>query len=118
MAAKAAAPEISLCMIMRNEASESPRVSGCSGRALARSSFSTRRYWNGITTNVYDAADRTTAVQYYHGLNLSYGYDAVGNRLTLDDAKAGRTTYGYDAQNRVTLIWNPFNERTTIAWDA
>jgi RHS repeat-associated protein len=48
---------------------------------------------------------------------VTYGYDAVGNRLAMTDT-TGLTAYVYDALNRVTSITNPGSRVVSYSYDA
>jgi uncharacterized protein RhaS with RHS repeats len=49
--------------------------------------------------------------------NTSYQYDAVGNRLVMNDS-GQLTTSSYNAANEMTLVTPPTGQPTTISWDA
>ena len=51
------------------------------------------------------------------GINLTSTLDALGNRLVLQD-NYGVTSYTWDVQSRLVGILNPYNEATTMQWDA
>jgi YD repeat-containing protein len=70
---------------------------------------STSRTIRGVRGNVTNAA-------IWH-VRLSYVYDADSRRTVMIAPGVGRGTYGYDAQNRVTMIYNAYDERTTLTWD-
>ena len=60
------------------------------------------------TTYGYDALNRLTSVGYSDGTtpNVSYGYDADGNRTSMADG-TGSTTYSYDEARRLTSVTSP-----------
>jgi len=72
----------------------------------------------GITTYAYDELNRPKTVTYPAGKTITYAYDAVGNRSTLNDPDGGITTYSYDSRNLLSSLLNPFAERTTWIYDA
>ncbi|MGA2037590.1 MAG: IPT/TIG domain-containing protein, partial [Acidimicrobiales bacterium] len=61
-------------------------------------SETTTTYYNALDHMIYQAPPNTTAQA-----ATSYTYDGVGNVLTTTDG-AGTTTYGYDADNRLTSV--------------
>ena len=68
-------------------------------------------------TLTYDALGRlATAADAQLGKTLSYGYDAVGNRVSM--SYDGLTTaYTYDQANRLTQEVDPDGESTFLAYD-
>ena len=89
-----------------------------------------------VLTGTYDALSQLTREQRSgdNAYDLTYAYDAVGNRLTkltggvtttytydaaseltLEDAGGTLTTYSYD-ENGNTLVWNASGSRTTLTW--
>jgi RHS repeat-associated protein len=52
------------------------------------------------------------------GQVISYSYDDVGNRLTMDVQGVGQYQYGYDTLNRLSSILNPKAEQTTFDYNA
>src|ERR671922_1959691 len=51
-----------------------------------------------------------------NGSSLSYGYDAAGNRLWME-TPGGRTSYTYDAANRLQTVTDPWNSTTSYDYD-
>ena len=49
--------------------------------------------------------------------SLTYSYDAVGNRRSLDAPDSGRFSYIYDAAEQLSSVLNPFSELTTFSYD-
>jgi len=49
--------------------------------------------------------------------SLTYSYDAVGNRRSLDAPDSGRFSYVYDAADQISSVLNPFSELTTFSYD-
>ena len=49
----------------------------------------------------YDELNRLVGVAYPDGRNVTYEYDALGNRLAMTDTVNGATRYTYDADNRL-----------------
>ncbi len=47
----------------------------------------------------------------------SYGYDAVGNQVSVIDPKNRLSTFEYDDLNRLTKIINPLSGETTFGYD-
>ena len=83
---------------------------------------------NGVITHLeYDALGRQIAVvlNYQAGVqpdaetNVRYefGYNAVGNRVSVKDANGNITTYGYDALNRVTSKSDPLTNTWSYTYD-
>jgi len=56
---------------------------------------------------VYDVLDRVVSVVDSLGNAVHYGYDAVGNLVTFEDARGHVTTYVYDELNRLLSIVYP-----------
>ena len=63
---------------------------------------------NQTTTDGYDALNRLTSITYSDGVtpNVSYGYDADGNRTSMIDG-TGTTSYVYDEHDRLTSVTSP-----------
>ncbi|MBF0387924.1 MAG: RHS repeat protein [Candidatus Omnitrophica bacterium] len=71
----------------------------------------------GVTTYEYDALGRLLGeTGPLAGYKISYTYDLAGNRLSTTDQDGNRTTYVYDALNRVTSLKAPAGI-TTYAYD-
>ena len=68
---------------------------------------------DGTTIYTYDNLDRLTGVIYPDGEEVTYAYDAAGNRTAMTSTASGATAYTYDAANRL-LTAGP----TTFTWDA
>jgi RHS repeat-associated protein len=62
----------------------------------------------GVTTYSYDDLYRLTGVNDGAGLQVGYGYDAVGNRTRLTYPNNYTATYTYDPGNRLDTVidWN------------
>ena len=85
---------------------------------------------SGTTTYGYDVVARVDHVTQPANKTITYSYDPVGSRSVMIDPDGGparrrallpaggRTTYSYDAANRLTSLLNPFSERTTWVHDA
>jgi YD repeat-containing protein len=58
----------------------------------------------GTYTMAYDADNRVTSVAGLFGVSLTYGYDAVGNRTSVQDSLGGTTTVAYNADNEWSTI--------------
>jgi RHS repeat-associated protein len=91
----------------------------------------------GKSVWVYDALNRVVQVTDSLNRTLKIGYDAVGNRTSLDYPDGNRVTYTYydnnwlasmtspggtttyerDGVGNITLIQNPNSTRTTIVYD-
>ncbi|MCY1000973.1 DUF6531 domain-containing protein [Myxococcus sp. MISCRS1] len=55
-----------------------------------------------VTSYTYDVLDRAkTRLREFDGKQVSYGYDAMGNRTRVTDPDGVQTTYTYDALGRV-----------------
>ena len=70
----------------------------------------------GTLTNSYDVLDRLLAQSTTLG-TVSYQYDALGRRTRLDVPGVPPTTYGYDANSRLTQILRG-SEAVGIQYDA
>ena len=72
---------------------------------------------NGVIAYAYDDVNQLTGVSYPSGRQVTYGYDAMGNRTMVNDTgtnttytanslneytQAGGTVYGYDADGNMT----------------
>jgi RHS repeat-associated protein len=68
------------------------------------------------TTSTYDALDRITLVTHQDGSQVSFTYDANGNRLTQTDA-GGTVNYSYDRLNRLTSETPPSGPQVTYGYD-
>jgi RHS repeat-associated protein len=83
---------------------------------------------NIATRFEYDQVNRLTAVieNYRPGygsdhetnVRTEYGYDAMGNRVSLGNARYQYTYFGYDGLNRPTSERDPLNHQTTYGYDA
>jgi len=84
---------------------------------------------NMVTTRYeYDRLNRLTGVidNYVWGerpnedtnVHTVYGYDRVGNRLSVTDGNAHSTTFTYDALNRLKIESDALQHRTTYNYDA
>jgi RHS repeat-associated protein len=70
------------------------------------------------STYAYDDADRLTTIDYPDpDADVTFAYDAVGNRVEMTDG-VGSTTWSYDALNRPTDITDPFGGTVSYAYDA
>lgn len=47
---------------------------------------------------------------------VTYGYDSVGNRVSMDD-ESGKTTYEYDILGRVTSVTNSYGYKVSYKYD-
>jgi RHS repeat-associated protein len=72
---------------------------------------------DGLTTYGYDALHRLTGVTYPDGEQVTYAYDAMGNRLAMTSSVDGATTYNYDAGDRLLSYSGP-GGTVNLAWDA
>nr|MBP8297471.1 PASTA domain-containing protein [Burkholderiales bacterium] len=77
----------------------------------------------GVTSYTYDLRDRIARIDNPDGSSLAYGYDAVGNRISVTAKTAAAaaprtTTYTYDALNRLSTASGPGGLVTTHAYDA
>jgi RHS repeat-associated protein len=70
------------------------------------------------TTDSHDADNRVTAVSYSDGTtpDVSYTYDADGNRLSMTDG-TGTTTYTYDADGRLTSTTDGVGATVSYSYD-
>lgn len=78
---------------------------------------------NGVGTNFnYDATQKVREIQIGSKLGdsifeESYTYDAASNRTTIDNKKAGKTSYEYDAINQLTKETLPDGTVKTYTYD-
>jgi YD repeat-containing protein len=71
----------------------------------------------GASNMGYDANNRLTGESFTDGTNHSYGYDNVGNRLTMGDS-TGMTTFTYTARNELQTTQVPAGGMMTHSYDA
>jgi len=69
------------------------------------------------TTYDFDTAGRLTRITDRNGNALTLGYTGV-ELATLTDAAGRVTTFGYDAQSRVTSVTDPAGRVTALGYDA
>jgi RHS repeat-associated protein len=83
---------------------------------------------NGVVTHyIYDALQRNTAIiqNYKEGVaasadtnvRMDYTYNAVGNRIYVNDANGHVTEFQYDAANRVTKKIDPLGNTWSYTYD-
>jgi CSLREA domain-containing protein len=83
---------------------------------------------NGVATHYeYDALNRQVAVILNYQPNgptdaetnvrYGFGYNAVGNRVSVTDPNGNVTNYGYDALNRVTSKSDPLGNTWSYTYD-
>jgi RHS repeat-associated protein len=75
---------------------------------------------NAVQSSIsYDDANRILDITYRYGASLiediSYTYDAVGNRLSMTDAD-GTTTYTYDELNRLKTVTYPLSLPAVVSY--
>jgi YD repeat-containing protein len=71
----------------------------------------------GASSMGYDANNRLTSESFTDGQSHGYGYDNVGNRLTMADS-TGITTYTYTARNESQSVQVPGGKIMTHTYDA
>jgi RHS repeat-associated protein len=75
----------------------------------------------GTTAYTYDALDRLLRVDHPDGSRIAYGYDAVGNAVSLD-ATVGSTLverdFNYDAVHRLVGVDDPDSGLYGLAYDS
>jgi RHS repeat-associated protein len=73
-----------------------------------------------VTTYSYDGLYRVATIDYSNSTiatsDVSFDYDALGNRLEMTDG-TGTTTYLYDRANRLTATTNAANESVGYTYD-
>ncbi len=77
---------------------------------------------NSKLTLTYDQQGRilstsTTGSSNQPSVQITYTYDAYGNRLTMNDGIEGVTNYTYDGLNRLTSITNPTGQSVNYEFD-
>ncbi|MBL0698599.1 RHS repeat protein [Comamonas sp. JC664] len=61
-----------------------------------------------VVASTFDALDRLkTRLREYDGKQVSYQYDALGNRTRVEDSDGVATTYSYDGLSRLTHVTLP-----------
>jgi RHS repeat-associated protein len=73
---------------------------------------------DSAVSNVFDALSRLTQTTqtYGTGVNLSYSYDLMNRRATMQDS-VGNTTYGYDELNRLVGVTDPAGRSFSFGYD-
>jgi len=71
----------------------------------------------GTTSWTYDPLNRVTSVNDPYGQQVSYGYDAAGNRTLLRYPDGREVRYGYDPANRLTDVTDWALSQTTYTYD-
>ncbi|MEH7130795.1 DNRLRE domain-containing protein [Neobacillus drentensis] len=72
-----------------------------------------------ITSNTYDAGGNyVTSIKDPLGNAITFGYDAVGNRTSVKDAKAQTTSFAYDGRNLLTKVTDTKTGITSYGYDA
>ena len=66
----------------------------------------------------YNADDELTSVVDPLDDITSYGYDGVGNQITVTDANGNTTTYAYDSTNELTTVTDALGDTTVYGYDA
>jgi RHS repeat-associated protein len=69
-----------------------------------------------VTKYSYSPLDQPTTLSYGDGSQITYSYDANGNRLTMGDS-TGTTTYAYNALNQLTQTTLPGGSTVAYTWD-
>jgi len=72
----------------------------------------TENYQKADGSSGYDAVNRLVSVDYGDGQTQSYGFDAMGNRLSRADSVAGTTNSAYNAADMLLSAGG------TSAWDS
>lgn len=70
----------------------------------------------GVYSYAYTAG-RLTQLTDPNGVTTTFGYDADGRLLYMQDALYNRTTYTYDAVGNLLTVTNPLNQTTAYACD-
>ena len=63
----------------------------------------------GRWTFAFDALDRVTEREAPGGSTFGWAYDEVGNQARQTDADDGHTYHDYGANNRLSVIRDPFD---------
>ena len=71
----------------------------------------------GRYTSIHDMAGQITGVMAPNNQRMTYSYDAVGLRKSMDVAGLGRTTFMSNATGQSTSIQNANGNRTTFTYD-
>ncbi|MBK7473201.1 MAG: RHS repeat-associated core domain-containing protein [Betaproteobacteria bacterium] len=87
-------------------------VAGSSSRSRRPTALRPATDSRGGTSYTYDLRDRIARIDNPDGSSLAYGYDAVGNRISVTAKTAAAaaprtTTYTYDALNRLSTASGP-----------
>jgi RHS repeat-associated protein len=72
---------------------------------------------HGSTSYAYDALNRILSTAFL-GVNMQYGYDAVGNRTSLQYPDGSLIAYVYDQDNRMSQVTDWQSRNSTYAYDA
>ena len=81
-----------------------PGSGSCQAIANARYCTTTTNPDGGTTIKYYDARNDEIEESRPGGQKTQFTYDLTGNRATKKDASGRTTTYGHDADNRLTSI--------------
>ncbi len=72
---------------------------------------------DGASTISYDANGYVTSITAKDGVTTSYGYDSVGNAISMTNP-SGTSTYEYDKCNRLLKAVDPSSNETLYGYDA
>ncbi|MCH5280115.1 MAG: PKD domain-containing protein, partial [Lachnospiraceae bacterium] len=72
---------------------------------------------NGTITRTYDALNRVTSVTDHQGNTISYGYDQLGNRISITYAGGEKVRYTYDKTGRLLTVTDKDGNVTYYAYD-
>jgi len=70
---------------------------------------------DAVTTSTYDAANRLLFEESAAG-RTTFTYDPAGNRIGQVTPELDITTYAYDAEGRVQVVWLPDGEVVSYTW--
>ena len=71
----------------------------------------------GRNSMIYDQVNRLTGVHNPQNKRLTHAYNAASLRTRMVDPDAGLFTYGYDVAQRLEVMRNPQDQRTTWTRD-
>ncbi len=71
----------------------------------------------GVTSFTYDSLNRLKTVTDANGKSVTYGYDEVGNRISMTYPGSRTVSYQYDSRNMLTMVTDWLGGVTSYAYD-